>query len=49
MIGVSESGYSNDILSFQWLQHWVLLGVLLWGKWGLFEPQGIQVLKSSTV
>jgi hypothetical protein len=21
-IGVSESGYSNDILSFQWLQHW---------------------------
>ena len=25
MIGVSESGYSNDILSFQWLQHWVQL------------------------
>jgi len=21
-IGVSESGYSNDVLSFQWLQHW---------------------------
>jgi hypothetical protein len=25
LIGVSESGYSNDILSFQWLQHWVQL------------------------
>jgi hypothetical protein len=25
MIGVSESGYSNDILSFQWLQYWVQL------------------------
>jgi hypothetical protein len=21
-IGVSDSGYSNDLLSFQWLQHW---------------------------
>ena len=26
-----------------------LLEALLWGKWGLFEPQGIQVLKSSFV
>ena len=26
-----------------------LLGALLWGKWGLFEPQGIQTLKSSAV
>ena len=26
-----------------------LLGALLWGKWGLFEPQGIQALKSSAV
>ena len=26
-----------------------LLGVLLWGKWGLFEPWGIQALKSSAV
>ena len=24
-----------------------MLGALLWGKWGLFEPQGIQALKSS--
>ena len=27
----------------------ILLGALLWGKWGLFEPQGIQALKSSAV
>jgi hypothetical protein len=27
----------------------LLLGALLWGKWGLFEPQGIQALKSSAV
>ena len=27
----------------------VMLGVLLWGKWGLFKPQGIQALKSSVV
>ena len=27
----------------------ILLGVLLWGKWGLFEPQGIQALKTSAV
>ena len=26
-----------------------LLGALLWGKWGLFKPQGIQALKSSAV
>jgi hypothetical protein len=24
-IGVSDSGYSNDLLCFQWLQHWVRL------------------------
>ena len=27
----------------------LVLGALLWGKWGLFEPQGIQALKSSAV
>jgi hypothetical protein len=27
----------------------IILGALLWGKWGLFEPQGIQALKSSAV
>ena len=26
-----------------------VLGALLWGKWGLFEPQGTQALKSSAV
>ena len=26
-----------------------MLGALLWEKWGLFEPQGIQALKSSAV
>ena len=26
-----------------------MLGVLLWRKWGLFKPQGIQALKSSTI
>ena len=24
-IGVSDSGYTNDILCFQWLQHWARL------------------------
>ena len=30
-------------------EKYVLLRALLWGKWGLFEPQGIQELKSSAV
>ena len=27
----------------------LLLGALLWGKWGLFELQSIQALRSSVV
>ena len=40
---------SSSLVSFILLTGASVLGALLWGKWGLFKPQGIQVLKSGTV
>jgi hypothetical protein len=43
----SGSQWVATMLCFDITGH--MLGALLWGKWGLFEPQGIQALKSSAV
>ena len=50
---VSESLGFTGFAGFRYEYHVKLVSLvletLLWGKWGLFEPQGIQALKSSAV